>query len=271
MEEKVVEAEADPEAVARLGRGPRRRPRPHAAGGRDAPRRDGDPQAEGQALLRRAGEGAAALRRRVVRVKPTATTYGVGSAHHPSTGRCAVHVRVKLAVAVAVTGAMAVAGTAAIAGGGARSSGRCCRLRGGARRSRPRGSATFRANVTPVGNGFCLPAQLHGVWRAASPQAHIHFGQKAVNGGSQRVPVLEPRQPARPRAGTPACPPPPATVTGTITRPTWSVPRGRASRPASWRAHASHARRRRRTPTSTARCSQAARSADRSALDDDDD
>ena len=41
----------------RLGRGPRRRPRSHPAGRRHAPRRDRGPQAQGQALLRRPGEG----------------------------------------------------------------------------------------------------------------------------------------------------------------------------------------------------------------------
>jgi hypothetical protein len=45
-------------------------------------------------------------------------------------------------------------------------------------------------------------------------QAHIHFGQKAVNGGVSAF--LCSNLPGAP-AGTPACPPAPATVSGTIT------------------------------------------------------
>ena len=48
-------------------------------------------------------------------------------------------------------------------------------------------------------------------------QAHIHFGQKDVNGGISVWLCGNPSPTVTPPAGTPACPPSPATVTGTLT------------------------------------------------------
>jgi hypothetical protein len=48
-------------------------------------------------------------------------------------------------------------------------------------------------------------------------QAHIHFGQKGVNGGISVWLCGNPSATVTPPAGTPACPPSPATVTGTLT------------------------------------------------------
>ena len=48
-------------------------------------------------------------------------------------------------------------------------------------------------------------------------QAHIHFGQKGVNGGISVWLCGNPSATVSPPAGTQACPPSPATVTGTLT------------------------------------------------------
>ena len=47
-------------------------------------------------------------------------------------------------------------------------------------------------------------------------QAHIHFGQKGVNGGISVWLCGNPSATVTPPSGTPACPPSPATVTGTL-------------------------------------------------------
>ena len=48
-------------------------------------------------------------------------------------------------------------------------------------------------------------------------QAHIHFGQKDVNGGISVWLCGNPGPGVTPPTGTPACPPSPATVTGSLT------------------------------------------------------
>lgn len=48
-------------------------------------------------------------------------------------------------------------------------------------------------------------------------QAHIHLGQKDVNGGISVWLCGNPSATVTPPAGTPACPPSPATVTGSLT------------------------------------------------------
>ena len=48
-------------------------------------------------------------------------------------------------------------------------------------------------------------------------QAHIHFGQKDVNGGISVWLCGNPSTTVAPPAGTQACPPSPATITGTLT------------------------------------------------------
>ena len=48
-------------------------------------------------------------------------------------------------------------------------------------------------------------------------QAHIHFGQRDVNGGISVWLCGNPSATVTPPAGTQACPPSPATITGTLT------------------------------------------------------
>ena len=123
-----------------------------------------------------------------------------------------MHVRVKLAVAVAVTGAMAVAGTAAVAGGGSKQLRASLHGYEEVPAVSTTGNGAFRATVTPSGDGFAYRLTYAGLEGAVS-QAHIHLGQPAVNGG---ISVFLCSNLGNGPAGTQACPPPPATVTGTI-------------------------------------------------------
>ncbi len=123
-----------------------------------------------------------------------------------------MNIRVKLAVAVAVTAGVAVAGTAAIAN----HSGKQLRASLHGYEEVPAvstpGSGAFRATVTPAGDSFEYRLTYSGL-EGAVQQAHIHFGQPLVNGG---ISVWLCSNLANPPAGTPPCPPPPATVTGII-------------------------------------------------------
>jgi hypothetical protein len=124
-----------------------------------------------------------------------------------------VHFRVKLAVAVAVAGATAVAGTAAIAGGGARELGTM--LTGYEETPQSistTGVGAFRADVARSDNGFSYRLRYSGL-EGNVLQAHVHFGQRATSGG---ISVFLCSNLGNGPAGTPVCPPPPATVTGTI-------------------------------------------------------
>lgn len=53
--------------------------------------------------------------------------------------------------------------------------------------------------------------------RGSVTQAHIHFGQQDVNGGISVWLCGNPSTTVNPPAGTQACPPSPATITGTLT------------------------------------------------------
>lgn len=123
-----------------------------------------------------------------------------------------MHIRVKLAVAVAVLGALAIAGTAAVADHGSKQ----LRTSLSGYEEVPVVSTTgrgeFRATVTPSGDGFAYRLTYSGL-EGNVTQAHIHFGQPAVNGG---ISVFLCSNLGNGPAGTQACPPPPATVTGTI-------------------------------------------------------
>jgi hypothetical protein len=123
-----------------------------------------------------------------------------------------VHVRIKLAVAVAVTAGMAVAGTAAVAGGGAKQ----FRASLDGYQEVPvistAGQGAFRATVTPADDGFAYRLS-YSALEGSVLQAHIHLGQPSVNGG---ISVFLCSNLGNGPAGTQACPPPPATVTGTI-------------------------------------------------------
>ncbi len=123
-----------------------------------------------------------------------------------------MHLRVKLALAVAVTGALAVAGTAAVAGGGNREFGTVLTGYEEVPAVSTTGVGAFRANVTKSGNGFSYKVRYTGL-EGTVLQAHIHFAQKSVNGG---ISVFLCSNLGNGPAGTPVCPPPPATVEGTI-------------------------------------------------------
>jgi len=74
------------------------------------------------------------------------------------------------------------------------------------------GHGTFRAAITEGGNAIRYELRYD---RLSAPvqQAHIHFGQKAVSGG---ISAFLCTNLGNGPAGTQACPPPPARVTGTI-------------------------------------------------------
>jgi hypothetical protein len=80
-------------------------------------------------------------------------------------------------------------------------------------------SAEFRARISA--DDTALDYELsYADLEGAVQQAHIHFGQRGVNGGISvwlcgNASAGPP--PINPPAGTPACPPSPATVTGTLT------------------------------------------------------
>jgi hypothetical protein len=131
-----------------------------------------------------------------------------------------MQVRVKLAAAIALAGVMAVGGTAAATG----DNGRGVHHGGGGAQftaflsgyeevppvSTP-ASGTFRATIETSG---AISWELTYRDLSGPPtQAHIHFGQRAVNGGVSAF--LCSNMPGAP-AGTQPCPPPPARITGTI-------------------------------------------------------
>ena len=120
--------------------------------------------------------------------------------------------RVKIAGAVAVLGAVGVT-AAAVAGDRSGLRDRPQRIRGGARRSRRPAAASFEARRSTAPGQRSSTSCATSAWRAPSPQAHIHFGQEAVAGGISAF--LCTNQGNGP-AGTQACPPAPATISGTI-------------------------------------------------------
>jgi hypothetical protein len=129
--------------------------------------------------------------------------------------------RVKLAICVAVLGVVVTA-TAAVAGNRAKQQLRAT-LTGyeevpavstGA-------NGTFKAAISRASDEIRYTLR----YSALEPpnnvtQAHIHFGQRSVSGGITvwlcGNPTAGP-SPIEPPAGTPTCPPGPATLTGTIT------------------------------------------------------
>ena len=77
-------------------------------------------------------------------------------------------------------------------------------------------SAEFRARISD--DDTALDYELsYADLEGSVTQAHIHFGQRGVNGGISVWLCGNPGPGVAPPAGTPACPPPPATVTGTLT------------------------------------------------------
>jgi hypothetical protein len=117
----------------------------------------------------------------------------------------------KLAVGVAVLAAAAAAGTVAVAGGGKQIREDLVGYQEVPAISTT-GNGTFKARIDRNGQQISYRltyADLEG----AVQQAHIHIGQRAVNG--QIVAFLCSNLGNGP-AGTPACPPAPGTVEGTI-------------------------------------------------------
>ena len=128
--------------------------------------------------------------------------------------------RMKLAVAVAVTGALAVAGTAALAGGPSQ-------LRAFLHGYEEVPSVStvadgsFRATVGPSINGALAYRLTYSGLEGSVTQAHIHFGQRGVNGGisvwlcgNATGPGVTPA--IIPPTGTQPCPATSGTVEGTI-------------------------------------------------------
>jgi hypothetical protein len=125
-----------------------------------------------------------------------------------------VNTRIKLALAVAVAGATAVGGTAALAGGGG---GKQVRGFMTGYQEVPvvstAASGTFQARVSEAGDAIAYTLSYTGL-EGNVTQAHIHFGQRSVNGGISAW-LCSNGAPNTP-AGTQACPAPPATIEGTI-------------------------------------------------------
>lgn len=120
--------------------------------------------------------------------------------------------RIRLAVSVAVAGALAVAGTAALAGGGKQFRGALHGYEEVPAVSTA-ASGTFRARIAPAGDSLTYRLSYTGL-EGAVTHAHIHLGQPGVAGG---ISVFLCSNLGNGPAGTPACPPPPATVEGTLT------------------------------------------------------
>lgn len=120
--------------------------------------------------------------------------------------------RIRLALAVAVAGALAVAGTAAVAGGGKQFRGALDGYEEVPAVSTAAGG-TFQARIAPSGDAFDYKLSYAGI-EGDVTQAHIHLGQPGVNGG---ISVFFCSNLGNGPAGTQPCPPPPATVEGTIT------------------------------------------------------
>jgi hypothetical protein len=119
--------------------------------------------------------------------------------------------RLKWAVGVAVLAAAAAVGTVAVAGGGKQ-----VREDLSGYQEVPAisttGNGTFKARIDR--NGQQISYRLtYADLESSVTQAHIHIGQRAVNGAI--VAFLCSNLP-NPPAGTPACPPAPGTVEGTI-------------------------------------------------------
>ena len=122
-----------------------------------------------------------------------------------------MHVRVKFAGAVAAAGAMAVAGTVAIADDGDRISKRLTGYEEVPAVSTA-ASGRFKATLRPSQGEIAYRVSYTGL-EGNVLQSHIHVGQLHVNGG---ISVFLCSNLGNGPAGTPACPPAPATVEGVL-------------------------------------------------------
>ena len=123
-----------------------------------------------------------------------------------------MNTRIKLALAVAIAGALAIAGTAAIAGGGKHVRGVLDGYEEVPAVSTT-GDGSFQAAVAPMGDELSYRLAYSDL-EGDVTQAHIHLGQPGVNGA---ISVFLCSNLGNGPAGTRPCPPPPATIEGTIT------------------------------------------------------
>lgn len=125
---------------------------------------------------------------------------------------------IRLAVAVALTAALAIGGASIATGAGARTASQD----DGGFRATLTGYQEVPAVSTPASGSFRAALDPDGTvsWELTYrdlegdvTQAHIHLGQRGVNGG---VSAFLCSNLAAAPAGTQPCPPPPATISGTI-------------------------------------------------------
>ena len=130
------------------------------------------------------------------------------------------------------------------------------------------GEGSFRASLNRAGDEMHYRLRWSGLEGGAVRQAHIHFGQKSVNGGISVWLCSSLDPPGATPAGTQPCPQTPeASISGTITAanvvgPGVRARQGdRASARASSTSSSGRCARASRTPTCTRRRTAAARSA----------
>ena len=123
--------------------------------------------------------------------------------------------RARIRVSAAITGAALLAATAVAAagGGGAPSARFAATLSGYEEVPAVSTTATGGFVAALTADGVAWRLRYTGIEGGAVQQAHIHLGQRRVNGGVSAF--LCSNLPAAP-AGVQPCPPPPATLTGTI-------------------------------------------------------
>jgi hypothetical protein len=120
--------------------------------------------------------------------------------------------RIGLAIAVAVVAAGAVVGTVAVAGGGKEIREHLTGYEEQPLALSTPGEGTFKARVDDRGQRISFRLSYEDL-EAPVTQAHIHFGSESQVGG---VSVFLCTNMGNGPAGTQACPPQPATISGTI-------------------------------------------------------
>jgi CHRD domain len=120
--------------------------------------------------------------------------------------------RVKVAVAGAIVTATALAGTVAFAGGGSSISETLSGYQEDPLTLSTPGTGEFQASIRAKHQEITYQLSYADL-EAPVTQAHIHFGGRAQSGG---IAVFLCSNLANGPAGTQACPPAPATVSGTI-------------------------------------------------------
>ena len=123
-----------------------------------------------------------------------------------------MHVRIKLAVGVAVVAALVIAVTTAVAGGGKQIRERLTGYQETPLALSSPGTGEFRAKLQLRDQEISYTLSYASLPTAVT-QAHIHFGAPAQTGG---ISVFLCTNLGNGPAGTQACPPAPATISGTI-------------------------------------------------------